>query len=50
MLEHLGEAEAAAAVLDALERMLADGGPRTRDLGGNATTADVTSALVSSFA
>jgi tartrate dehydrogenase/decarboxylase / D-malate dehydrogenase len=50
MLEHLGETEAAQAVLDALERMLADGGPRTRDLGGDATTADVTSALVSSFA
>ena len=49
MLEHLGETEAAAAVLDAIERMLADGGPRTRDLGGNATTADVTAALVSSF-
>jgi tartrate dehydrogenase/decarboxylase / D-malate dehydrogenase len=50
MLEHLGETEAAAAVLGAIERMLADGGPRTPDLGGNATTADVTTALVSSFA
>jgi tartrate dehydrogenase/decarboxylase / D-malate dehydrogenase len=50
MLEHLGEEEAAAAVLDAVEQMLAGGGPRTRDLGGNATTADVTAALVSSFA
>jgi tartrate dehydrogenase/decarboxylase/D-malate dehydrogenase len=50
MLHHLGEEEAAAAVLDALEQMLANDGPRTRDLGGNATTADVTSALVSSFA
>jgi hypothetical protein len=29
--------------------MLAGDGPRTRDLGGNATTADVTAALVSSF-
>jgi tartrate dehydrogenase/decarboxylase/D-malate dehydrogenase len=50
MLEHLGEEEAAAAVLDNLERMLASDGPRTRDLGGSATTADVTAALVSSFA
>jgi tartrate dehydrogenase/decarboxylase/D-malate dehydrogenase len=50
MLEHLGEAEAAAAVLQAMERMLADDGPRTRDLGGNATTAEVTAALVSSLA
>jgi hypothetical protein len=29
--------------------MLASDGPRTRDLGGSATTADVTAALVSSF-
>jgi tartrate dehydrogenase/decarboxylase / D-malate dehydrogenase len=49
MLEHLGEQEAAAAVLDKLEQMLATDGPRTRDLGGTATTADVTAALVSSF-
>ena len=49
MLEHLGEPEAAAAVLDAIGRMLAEDGPRTRDLGGTATTADVTAALVSSF-
>ena len=38
------------AVVDALERMLSDGGPRTPDLGGDATTADVTAALASSFA
>src|SRR5918998_4968499 len=49
MLEHLGEEAAAAAVLDALGRMLADGGPRTRDLGGTATTAEVTTALAGSF-
>jgi len=49
MLEHLGEEEAAAGVLAAVEDMLAGGGPRTRDLGGTATTADVTAALVSSF-
>jgi tartrate dehydrogenase/decarboxylase/D-malate dehydrogenase len=49
MLEHLGEDEAAAAVLAALEEMLAGGGPRTPDLGGTAKTADVTAALVSSF-
>ena len=50
MLEHLGEEEAAAAVLAAIEQMLASDGPRTRDLGGNATTADVTAELVSNFA
>ncbi len=50
MLEHLGEEEAAAAVLAALEEMLANDGPRTRDLGGTATTAEVTAALTASFA
>ena len=49
MLEHLGEEEAAAAVLDAIEEMLASDGPRTRDLGGTATTADVTAALDREF-
>jgi isocitrate/isopropylmalate dehydrogenase len=50
MLEHLGEQEAANDVLHRLEEMLATDGPRTRDLGGTATTADVTDALVPSFA
>jgi tartrate dehydrogenase/decarboxylase / D-malate dehydrogenase len=49
MLEHLGETDAAAAVLHALEAMLAGDGPRTRDLGGTATTSEVTAELVSSF-
>jgi tartrate dehydrogenase/decarboxylase/D-malate dehydrogenase len=49
MLEHLGEEEAAAALLAAIERMLAGDGPRTRDLGGRATTMDVTAELVASF-
>ena len=49
MLEHLGEEEAAAAVLAAVERMLANGGPRTPDLGGTATTEDVVSELVAGF-
>jgi tartrate dehydrogenase/decarboxylase/D-malate dehydrogenase len=50
MLEHLGEADAAGAVLAALEAMLAGDGPRTRDLGGTATTAEVAAALVSGLA
>ncbi len=50
MLEHLGEEEAAAAVLAAVEEMLASDGPRTRDLGGTATTGDVTAALTARFA
>jgi tartrate dehydrogenase/decarboxylase/D-malate dehydrogenase len=45
MLEHLGEPEAAAAITDAIESLLADGGPRTRDLGGNAGTIEVGRAL-----
>jgi tartrate dehydrogenase/decarboxylase/D-malate dehydrogenase len=45
MLEHLGEAAAAAAVVAAIESLLRDGGPRTRDLGGNAGTEDVGKAL-----
>jgi len=49
MLEHLGEEEAATAVLTAVEEMLAGGGPRTRDLGGTATTAEVTAALTASM-
>ena len=45
MLEHLGEAAAAAAVSDAIETLLRDGGPRTRDMGGQAGTAEVGQAL-----
>ena len=45
MLEHLGERAAAAAVLAAIETMLRDGGPRTRDMGGQAGTAEVGAAL-----
>jgi tartrate dehydrogenase/decarboxylase/D-malate dehydrogenase len=38
MLEHLGEADAAAAIVAAIERTLAEKTLRTRDLGGNADT------------
>lgn len=38
MLEHLGEVEAAAAIVQAIERALADPATRTRDLGGTADT------------
>ena len=38
MLEHLGEVEAAQAVVKAIEHVLADKGSRTRDLGGQAST------------
>ena len=45
MLDHLGETEAAAAVVRAIEKLLQDGGPRTRDMGGQAGTAEVGRAL-----
>ncbi len=45
MLEHLGEAEAAAGLLGAIERALASGQAFTPDLGGQATTAQVTAAV-----
>jgi tartrate dehydrogenase/decarboxylase/D-malate dehydrogenase len=38
MLDHLGEAEAAAAIVAAIERVLPDQRLRTRDLGGSADT------------
>ncbi|UWG48751.1 Isocitrate/isopropylmalate dehydrogenase [Halanaeroarchaeum sp. HSR-CO] len=45
MLEYLGYDDEGAVVRDAVESVLADG-PRTPDLGGTATTEDVTAALV----
>ena len=38
MLEHLGESEAAAAIVKAIEQALAEAKTRTRDLGGTADT------------
>ena len=45
MLEHLGEAAAAARLMRAIERVTADTSLHTPDLGGNATTAQVTRAV-----
>jgi tartrate dehydrogenase/decarboxylase/D-malate dehydrogenase len=45
MLEHLGEREAAQAIVGAIEALLGQGGPRTRDMGGQAGTEDVGKAL-----
>jgi tartrate dehydrogenase/decarboxylase/D-malate dehydrogenase len=46
MLEHLGEREAAQAIERAIESLLGGGGgPRTRDMGGQAGTEDVGKAL-----
>jgi tartrate dehydrogenase/decarboxylase/D-malate dehydrogenase len=45
MLEQLGEADAAAAIVAAIETLLRESGPRTRDMGGQAGTEDVGRAL-----
>jgi tartrate dehydrogenase/decarboxylase/D-malate dehydrogenase len=45
MLEHLGEAEAARRVMAAIEQVTANPALHTGDLGGTATTADVTRAV-----
>ena len=44
MLEHLGHAEAGQAVLRAIETVLRDG-PRTRDMGGKASTVEMGKAI-----
>jgi len=46
MLEHLGHGEAAAAIMRGIETVLAEG-PRTPDMGGNATTSEVGKAVSS---
>src|SRR6187455_276638 len=45
LLEHLGELEAAKLVMAAIEKVTADKTLHTRDLGGKATTAQVTKAV-----
>lgn len=49
MLDHLGEPEAAQTVMHALEETCS-AGPRTRDVGGNATTAAVGDAVAERIA
>jgi tartrate dehydrogenase/decarboxylase / D-malate dehydrogenase len=44
MLDHLGEADASARLMRALEDVCRDG-PRTRDIGGDATTQQVGDAV-----
>lgn len=48
MLEHLGHQEAANAVVRAIETVLAEG-PRTRDIGGTASTQEVGRAIAESL-
>jgi tartrate dehydrogenase/decarboxylase/D-malate dehydrogenase len=50
MLEHLGEADAAQRVMQAVEAVTANPALHTRDLGGTATTAQVTQAVCSRLA
>ena len=50
MLEHLGEPAAAARLMRAIERVTADPALHTPDLGGKATTAQVTKAVCEALA
>jgi tartrate dehydrogenase/decarboxylase/D-malate dehydrogenase len=47
LLEHLGENEAAARLMKAIEEITADPKLHTGDLGGTAKTKDVTAAVIS---
>ncbi len=49
MLEHLGETEAAIAVVDAMARTLSDKSSRTADLGGTANTKRSVEAMLSAI-
>ncbi len=49
MLEHLGEAEAAARVMAAIEEVLEEGAVATPDLGGTSTTAELAAAVEGCF-
>jgi tartrate dehydrogenase/decarboxylase/D-malate dehydrogenase len=45
MLDHLGEADAAKLVMNAIEHVTANPSLHTGDLGGDATTVQVTNAV-----
>jgi tartrate dehydrogenase/decarboxylase/D-malate dehydrogenase len=49
LLDHLGATDAHDRIVAAVERVLADDGPRTPDLGGRATTVEVTDAIASAL-
>jgi len=49
MLEHLGHPEAAAAVMAAIERVVAEGRVLTRDLGGQASTQEMGAAIAAAI-
>jgi tartrate dehydrogenase/decarboxylase/D-malate dehydrogenase len=45
MLEHLGRADLAAVIIEAIEQVLVEGEVRTPDLGGSSTTSEMGSAI-----
>ena len=49
MLDHLGEVEAGAAILKAIETTLVDKSRCTRDVGGSANTSTAGTAIASEF-
>jgi len=49
MLDHFGERDAGAAIVAAIENVLGDGGPCTRDLGGQATTGEAGKAIAAAI-
>jgi tartrate dehydrogenase/decarboxylase / D-malate dehydrogenase len=49
LLEHLGETDAASRLMSAIERVTADGSVLPRDLGGTATTRQVTDAVLAAL-
>ena len=49
MLSHLGHTEAHDRIVRAIERVLGEGGPRTPDLGGKATTKEVAAAVAAAL-
>jgi tartrate dehydrogenase/decarboxylase/D-malate dehydrogenase len=49
MLDHLGERGAAAAIERAIEKVLAESDVRTRDMGGQASTAEMGAAIAAAL-
>src|ERR1700674_30319 len=48
MLDHLGEQDAAGAIVKAIEKVL-ESGPKTRDIGGSASTSEVGKAIAAAI-
>ena len=49
MLDQFGEHDAAGAIVSAIENVLTDGGPRTRDIGGSASTEEAGRAIAAAI-